>query len=380
MLNTLAYYIAFIMLGLTTAVTGPALPWLADQTQSRIDEISLVLVVGRLGYIIGSLLSGRGYDRFPGHRILSAVLMLIAAASAMVPVISLLWLLLAVSFVLGIGQGGVDVGGNTLLAWTYGRRVGRVMNGMHLFWGIGSLAAPIVLALVFGATGTISWVYWSFALVMLPFAVWLWTLPSPSIRIESSSLDPGEKTSLPLVGLFVAFFVFYVGAQFSYGSWIFTYTTTLNLATVTIAAYLTSAFYGFFTIGRLLGVGVSGRLRSRTILYMDLLGCLLSMGVILLWSESFTALLIGTLGLGLSMASIFPTAMTFAEERLHLTGKVTSWCIIGGGIGGMFFSGLIGQLFEPVGPRVAMTIIFIALLINLLVLVALTLRSKKRAR
>jgi FHS family Na+ dependent glucose MFS transporter 1 len=254
------------------------------------------------------------------------------------------------------------------------------MNGMHLFWGIGSLAAPIVLALVFGATGTISWVYWSFALVMLPFAVWLWTLPSPSIRIESSSLDPGERASLPLVGLFVAFFVFYVGAQFSYGSWIFTYTTTLNLATVTTADYLTSAFFGFFTIGRLLGVGVSGRMRSRTILYMDLLGCLLSMGVILLWSESFTALLIGTVGLGLSMASIFPTAMTFAEERLHLTGKVTSWFIIGGGIGGMFLSGLIGQLFEPVGPSVTMTIIFIAILIDLLVLVALTLRSEKRAR
>jgi FHS family Na+ dependent glucose MFS transporter 1 len=183
-----------------------------------------------------------------------------------------------------------------------------------------------------------------------------------------------------LVGLFVALFLFYVGAQFSYGSWIFTYTTTLNLANVTTAAYLTSAFWGLFTIGRLLGVGVSGRLRCRTILYMDLLGCLLSMGVILLWPESFTALLIGTLGLGLSMASIFPTAMTFAEERVHLTGKVTSYFIIGGGIGGMFLSWLIGQLYEPAGPRITMAIIFIAILVDLLVLVALTLRSKKRER
>jgi FHS family Na+ dependent glucose MFS transporter 1 len=379
MLNTLAYYIAFTMLGLTTAVTGPALPWLAEQTQSRIAQISLILVVGRLGYMTGSLLSGRGYDRFPGHHILSAVLMLMAAAAVMVPFISLLWPLLAVSFLLGIGQGGVDVGGNTLLVWTHGRKVGRVMNGLHFFWGFGSLAAPIAVALVFGATGTISWVYWSFALVMLPFAVWLWTLPSPSIRIVSSD-DRGERTPLLLVGLFVAFFLFYVGAQFSYGSWIFTYTTTLNLATATTAAYLTSAFWGFFTVGRLLGVGVSARLRSRTILYMDLLGCLLSMGVIVLWPESFTALWIGTLGLGLSMASIFPTTMTFAEERIHLTGKVTSWFIIGSGIGGMFLSGLIGQLFEPVGPRVTMTIIFIAILIDLLVLVVLTLRSEKRAR
>ena len=377
-LNTLAYYIAFIMVGLTVAVTGPALPWLAEQTHSSIDQISLILVAGQLGYVVGSLFSGRGYDRFSGHRIQTAMLMLMAVALAMVPVISSLWPLLAVYFLIGTGRGGVDVGGNTLLVWTYGRKVGSVMNGLHFCFGVGSLVAPIVVALVFGSTGTISWVYWSFALLMLPFAVWLFTLPSPSIPIKSSD-DPGERTPLLLVGLFVAFFVFYVGAQFSYGSWIFTYTTTLNPATATTAAYLTSAFWGFFTIGRLLGIGIIARLRSRTILYMDLLGCLLSMGVILLWPESFTALWIGTLGLGLSMASIFPTAVTYAEERMHLTGKVTSSFIIGGGVGSMFLSGLIGQLFEQVGPGVTMTIIFIAILINLLILVALTLRARKRA-
>jgi len=378
MLNTVAYYIAFIMLGLTAAVTGPALPWLAEQTQSRIDQISLIFVAGPLGYMIGSLLSGRGYDRFPGHRIQTAMLVLLAAVAAMVPVIPSVWPLLAVFFLLGIGQAGVDVGCNTLLVWAHGRKVALVMNGLHFFFGIGSLAAPIVLALVIGVTGSIRWVYWSFALLMLPIAAWLWTLPSPSIRIESPD-DRGKAIPLPLVGLFVAFFVFYVGAEVGYGNWIFTYATTLNLATETAAAYLTSAFWGFFTMGRLLGVGISARLRSRTILYLDLLGCLLSMGVILLWPASSTALWIGTLGLGLSMASVFPTTLAFAEERMRLTGKVTSWFLVGGGIGGMFWPGLIGQLYEPVGPGVTMTIIFIAILITLPVLVALTLRPKKGA-
>jgi FHS family Na+ dependent glucose MFS transporter 1 len=375
-LNTLAYYSAFITLGLTAAVTGPALPWLAEQTQSRIDQISLIFVVGSLGYMIGSLLSGRGYDRFPGHRIQAAMLLLMAVAVAIVPVIPSVWPLLAVCFFLGIGQGGVDVGCNTLLMWTHGRRVGLLMNGLHFFFGIGSLVAPIVFALVIGATGSISWIYWSFALLMLPIAAWLWTLPSPSIRIESPN-NRSERTPLPLVGLFVACFVFYVGAEASYGNWIFTYTTTLNLATETEAAYLTSVFWGFFTIGRLLGIGISARRRSRTILYMDLVGCLLSMGVILLWPSSFIALWIGTLGLGLSMASIFPTTLVFARERMHLSGKVTSWFLVGSGIGSMFWPWLIGQLFEPVGPRVTMTIIFITILINLSALVALTLRPKK---
>jgi FHS family Na+ dependent glucose MFS transporter 1 len=169
----------------------------------------------------------------------------------------------------------------------------------------------------------------------------------------------------------------YVGVEVGYGNWIFTYTTNLNLATEADAAYLTSAFWGFFTIGRLLGIGISIRLRSWIILYVDLLGCLLSMGVILLWPMSFMALWIGTLTLGLFMASVFPTTLAFAEERIHLTGTVTSWFMVGGGFGGMFLSGLIGQLFEPFGPHVTMTIIFTAVLISLGILVAMTMHPKK---
>lgn len=375
-LTTFAYYIAFITLGLTMAVTGLALPWLAEQTHSSISQISLIFVAGSLGYMIGSLISGRGYDRFRGHRIQTAMLVLMAMAAAMIPVTPWLWPLIVIFFLLGIGQAGVDVGCNTLLMWMHGGKVGPIMNGLHFFFGIGSLAAPIIFAQVVGATGNIRWVYWSFALLMLPIAAWLWMLPSPSVRIESS-YNRGEKTSLLLVGLFVAFFMMYVGAEVGYGNWIFTYTTRLNLATETAAAYLTSAFWGFFTIGRLLGIGISTRLRCRTILYMDLLGCLLSMAVILLWPASFTALWIGTVALGLSMASIFPTTLAFAKERMHLTGKVTSWFLVGGGIGGMFWSPLIGQLFEPVGPSVTMTVIFTAILINLAVLIAMTMCPKK---
>ena len=250
------------------------------------------------------------------------------------------------------------------------------MNGLHFFFGIGSLVAPIIVAQVVGMTGNICWVYWSFALMMLPIAAWLWTLPSPPVRIKSS-YNRSEKDPLLLVGLFVAFFIMYVGVEVGYGNWIFTYTTNLKLATEADAAYLTSAFWGFFTIGRLLGIGISTRLRSWVILSVDLLGCLLSLGVILFWPLSSMALWIGTLTLGLFMASIFPTTLAFSEECIHLTGTVTSWFLVGGGFGGMFWSGLIGQLFEPVGPHVTMTIIFTAILISLGVLVAMTMHPKK---
>ena len=66
---TFSYYATYITLGGTMAIAGPALPWLARQTGSRLDQISLIFIATSLGYMIGSLLSGKAYDRLPGHRI-----------------------------------------------------------------------------------------------------------------------------------------------------------------------------------------------------------------------------------------------------------------------------------------------------------------------
>ena len=78
-------------------------------------------------------------------------------------------------------------------------------------------------------------------------------------------------------------FVLYVGGEAGYGAWIYTYAFTLNFGTEVTAAYLTSAFWGSFTLGRLFGIWVSTRLRPMPILLLDFAGCILSVGVILLF-------------------------------------------------------------------------------------------------
>jgi FHS family Na+ dependent glucose MFS transporter 1 len=367
---TFAYYVAFITLGATTAIGGPSLPWLAKHTSSPLDLLSVIFIAGSFGYMVGSQLGGLAYDRFPGHRIQAFMLLGIAAAAALVPVMRSLWYLVTVLFLLGIAQGALDVGCNILLTWVHGEKVGPFMNGLHFFFGIGSFVAPLIFAQVVRATGDIQWAYWLFCLLSLPVAAWLWTLPSPEVRKEAPHL-PERKSSTGLVILFVAFFAAYVGMEVGFGNWIYTYSTRLNLANETIAAYLTSAFWGSFTVGRLLGIGISARLRPQTILILDFAGCLAGFGIILLWPASVLALWIGTVVLGLAMASVFATAMALAEKRLGLTGSITGWFLVGGGIGGMFFPWFIGQLFERIGPRITMPVLIITTLLNMCLLVAL---------
>src|SRR4030066_264467 len=83
---TIAYYLAFIILGASTAASGPSLPALAERTSSGLDRISLIFVFGSLGYLIGSYFGGRAYDRPPGHKLMAVALGALALGSLLLPI------------------------------------------------------------------------------------------------------------------------------------------------------------------------------------------------------------------------------------------------------------------------------------------------------
>lgn len=366
LIATAAYYLSFIILGLTTAASGPSLLKLAEHTSSPLDIISLIFVFSSLGYLIGSYFGGRAYDRFSSHRLMSMTLVVMAVTCVFIPLSQSLGILLLSMFLNGFAAGILDVGCNTLLLWTHGEKAGPFLNGLHFFFGVGSLLAPLMFAQVLLETGDIHWLYWIFAIVSIPIALWLWFLPEPKHGMTEETKS-APFPALPVLVMAVLFFL-YVGLELGFGNWIYTYALTLNLETDITAARLTSAFWGSFTFGRLLGVWISTRMRSKPILSMDVIGCAISIVVIMLWRSSNLALWAGTIGLGISMASIFPTLIMLAGERMQITGTITGRFLVGSGAGSMLLPWLIGQVFVFTGPQAMTTVLLLALISFLLVL------------
>jgi FHS family Na+ dependent glucose MFS transporter 1 len=375
-ITTAAYYLAFILLGLTVAAEGPTLLKLAEHTSSALDQINSLFLFSSLGYLLGSYGGGRIYDRVPGHRFMAGVLVFLGIMVALVPLAPSREVLFAIVLILGLFKGALDVGCNTLLLWVHNETVGPFMNGLHAFFGVGAFIAPLIVAQVLSVTGEIYWVYWFFAIAAFPIAIWIWNLPSPAPRAVPAQHENSAFPILPVL-IMVLCFVLYVGGEAGYGAWIYTYAYTLNFGTVITAAYLTSAFWGSFTLGRLLGIWVSTLAKPLTILLLDFAGCLLSVGLILLFQESTTALWAGTILFGLSQASIFPTFLTLAEERMHITGTIAGLFLVGAGMGGMILPWLIGQGFVQVGARAMMAMIFIGIVLNVLMLLLFTRVSVK---
>lgn len=158
----------------------------------------------------------------------------------------------------------------------------------------------------------------------------------------------------------------------------FTYAVRLEIGGEAAAAYLTSAFWGALTFGRLVSIPLAVRVRPHWMLLGSLVGCLISVSLFLVFPLSPAATWLGAIGLGFSMAPFFPSTFSWAGRHLEVTGKVTGWFLVGASLGSMLLPWLIGQSFESLGPMSTMVIIALDIVLALVVFGILMLYSNER--
>jgi FHS family Na+ dependent glucose MFS transporter 1 len=180
--------------------------------------------------------------------------------------------------------------------------------------------------------------------------------------------------------LLAALMFSHVGAELSFGGWIFSYASALGVGTATTARLLNSAYWGSFTIGRLIAIPLATRLLPRTMMILNLIGAAASAAVMMLFPGAPLAVWIGTLALGFFVAPLFPTTINFAERRMPITGKVTGYFLVGANVGSMTVPWVIGQLFESVGPQSMVSTVGVVVLIALALFVVIMRYTRGDAR
>lgn len=356
--QTAGYFGGHIVLGLVSASLGPTLPWLAAKLATPPEALGLLFTARGLGYLLGSLACGRLYDRRPAHPLLITAILLLAASMAVVPFLPSRAALLGIMLVIGGAQGLLDVSNNTTLVRVHGAKVAPFMNALHCFYGVGAMISPVIV----DAAGGLDSAYWILAMSLLPAAGWLAMCTSPIVPGPAAShtaqRDPGPSATDKILGAFVLLFLFCQGAEAGFGGWIYVIAGGRGFSDGA-AATLLSSFWAAFTIGRVLGIVVATRVRPKWMLTIDLLGALAST-TILLAAPGPAGLWLGTLGLGLSLASVFPAALALAGEYLPLTGTVTSRIFVGASVGTITTPWLIGESFV-LGPLAPMLTVLLSL-------------------
>jgi fucose permease len=334
------YLTAFLVVGLAVSILGPALSELRDRSGSTLGGIGVLFVVQSFGYIAGSLGGGAALDRLHGHRLFAGSLIVMGLALGTVPHVSSLVGLTIVFGVLGLGAAAVDLGANTMLIWHRGSDVGRVMNLLHLCFGLGALSSPLLVQLGLGIAAT------GGAIAAFLIAGWALSVAPPHAPVLKR--DEQTDTTPGLLALAAMFFVLYVGLEVGFGGWIHTYGEEIDFSDAG-ATWLTALFWISFTTGRLLAAWLAHKLVPSTLLAGACTLAVASASVLWIGDGAPAVVWPATALFGLAVAPQFPVMFTYLERRINVTGSATSWFICGAGLGGLAFPWLIGLWFGRSG-------------------------------
>ncbi|KAM4633642.1 sodium-dependent glucose transporter 1 [Polymixia lowei] len=387
---TLALCASFLGLGMSISVIGPTFEDLAVNVNKNISNISYIFVGRSLGYIGGSLLGGILFDCMSPHLLLGFSMLVTALGMCAIPFCKKALLLTGLMSSIGMSMGILDTGGNVLILNTWGDQAGPYMQALHFSFAAGAFVSPIIAKLLFGSevrknssmeavlpaspaapttpvtqapvaltiisyihswSGTLKsmWAYvviGSFVLLISLLFFILYSCGSPSHdKAHAPSRKPlVAKRHTALIVLLFFFFFWYVGAEVAYGSFIFTYAKDYAQMGQHQAAGLNSLFWGTFAACRGLAIFFAACMYPGTMILLSLVGCTLSSLLLCLFSRNNVVLWVCTGLYGASMATTFPSGISWVEQYTAVTGRSAATFVVGAALGEMVLPALLGFL------------------------------------
>jgi fucose permease len=219
-----------------------------------------------------------------------------------------------------------------------------LLNLLHACFGIGAILGPIVLSLApAGDFRPAFLVSGAFAIVTAPLIL---AGPAPTAP-QPATDEPVPRALRRRLAVFVALFVLYVGVETGIGGWAPTHLAATG-RTVADAARWTAGFWAAFTAGRLLGAGLTVRVRSDRLV----IGGLACGAVCLLAATRPGIAGMAYIAAGLALAPVFPTGVAWLSTALPGVRGGTATVLGGALLGGVTVPPLIGQVVNVAGPDV----------------------------
>jgi fucose permease len=367
----------FLLFGLFNSGIGPILGELAALTNSSLAAVGGVLTFLFLGALVSMLVSGPMIDRF-GQKIIMAVslVLLIVGILGFSTAHSLPWMFFC--FLLtGFGQGGMEVSGNLVVSDEFPTNSTGILNLLHFFFGVGACTGPalVSLAISSGLSGRIvQWVVvGAYVIVSIIFlSLYKNKRHEHAVAAEASTDTKAILFRSPLLWTIGVMLLFYVGVEYGLGSWSTTFMgASVNMA-VQQGALVTSAYWGFLTLGRLLGVVLSKKITTLQLLGYAIFGALIGGIAFVTFHGRTSPMIFAIMAIGFCFGAIYPTTISLTTQAFSQNqGKAVGLVSAFGSIGGTTLPWVAGVFLEKISP-LAFSFFELGILIMLTVLFVLT--------
>ena len=367
-------YLVFIVIGIASGLLNIAWTYMQSTFGVSHDSLAALAPAAMLGGLFAAFFSGSLIGKFSIGPVLVGG-MAFAGIGLLGYAIAPVWIvLLGVALFASIGKGTVDAGLNNFVSTNYGTRE---MNWLHAAWGIGLTIAPAVVTyFVLDQGGNWQSSYILVGSIVLLFGlVILLTLPQWQTKAK---LNPAKSKTVgrpmteslrqPIVMIGLLFFFLYGGVEIGAGQLANTLLVEARAIPQEIASSWVSAYWGSFTIGRILMGLLSMRLGDRSLLNICFTASVL--GALLLFLNLNELLsFVGLLSMGFGLAAIFPILILQTNKRVgpeHAANAI-GFQVGSAGLGGAVLSGIGGIFAEHIGAESISLFVFAGALLSWLV-------------
>ncbi len=345
--------------------TGLLIPSLVRSIEGTFGQtdagIGTVYLAYALAYVAGSFGGGSLVEHLGRRTVLGGAVVVHALGVAGLGLAPSWMLFVVAALTAGVGAGCLDGGANGLVLDVYRERRGRAMNLLHVAFGVGALAAPVVVGTLVEAGVPWQAIAVGTGVVVSLLAIAYAVVPMPSGRQTAAAEGtPGSATSggrggrgvlagpLLLLGIAIAT---YVASEVGVSSWLVRFLEPAPLTTATLAL---SLYWAGLTVGRLVSSAIADRFDHRrfTIACVTSLAVLIAVAVLV---PSLPLSIVAFAVAGVASGPVFPMILAIGGD--HHPDRSAA---VGGSLAGMAIIGstvyppLMGFLSVTVGLTFAM--------------------------
>lgn len=363
---TVGGFYAFFIFGFVDNLKGPALPALLDDLSFSYGQGGAILFSAYVGFMVATLLTGVLADAAGIKIVLLLAGLSLTVGLTIFSLVSSFWLLTIALFIVGLGLGSIEVGGNSLIVDLHSVDRGRFLNLLAVFHGVGSFVVPLYAAQLLSANFSWRQVYQFSIILAVGLALFFAVARYPRAPKSDESLDLRTLFATGFTRRMTGYYLFvavYVAAEIGIAAWIVEFLQKVKGFDVGLSSLYLSLFFAAIMVGRFIGSFIVERVGYLTIMLICALASIVSLSLGLFGPSALTFLLPFT---GLFFSIMFPTATaSVSAQQVANMGAILGVLFTFGGLGGALGPWLIGAAADGVGIEraFALNIVFCAVML-----------------
>lgn len=358
---------------------GALLPFIRAAKGLEYSFGGMLVSLHSVGNLISSFFAGALAVKLGRKRSILMFNACFAIAYLLILISDSLWILALAFLMTGLARGATSNFCNSVINDLAPGNAG-IINGLHAMFSVGAFAFPLILIGITAGNPN-DWIHASGLMFLAGVLSWILYLKIP-VQNQTAAKKKGDSGmgffKEPLFYLVTATLFFYLCAEQGVIGWLVTYFKDTGLLSPALSQLMASVQWLMILAGRLTTAALTTKVKKEHILPVMGIG-LVAFFLLLINSRTTPWIVVGIMGFGFCMAGIYPTTVSFAGKLNQKYPLCWSFTLTIASFGSILMPSVIGRIAESSGIGAGMSSVAVAVAVDLLSIIALTVYTRRKA-